>query len=456
MATRAQVRHKGRWARLSLLALGLGAGAWWIGSRVFPDPVSRGVAAYKRGDWSEAVNQARERLLSSKDDPKALRLMARSAARVGRHPTAREFYARLSARDLEAEDYYLLGLGGSLTGEYLAAQEDLKQALALDPDHAESLYLLALVWYQKAQPSSALGAAIRLSRQPGWQARGDLVQGMSLAQDSDPRGAADKLQQALERDPTLRTLPSDPFSTHKLLARCLLQSGRPVEAKKTLSAILESGPDLEASWLLSRAFLQEGKKTEAVAALGAAENYRALHGLEPEPAPYVGEARCALCHRDIQQELLASRHATTYLRGPALAELKLPDHPLTEPDNPRVSHALKRVDGEIQFETRVEDKLMRAVVLYALGSSDRYTSFVGRDEAGRSAHPANVVVPRIKRVGMGPHQESAGASGAVGRVLGRDVRVGRRGSRVLDLSHDECPCCAGGHRPRGRRSRNRL
>ena len=55
----------------------------------------------------------------------------------------------------------------------------------------------------------------------------------------------------------------------------------------------------QASWLLSRAALQEGAIPEAAAALEAAGSYRAEHPLEPEPAPFVGEARCAHCHREV-------------------------------------------------------------------------------------------------------------------------------------------------------------
>jgi len=84
---------------------------------VTPISLSRGVAAFNRGDWTEAVKLAEEHLASAKDDPRAWRLLARATARLGHHPTAREIYARLSATDLEAEDYFLLGLGWSLAGD---------------------------------------------------------------------------------------------------------------------------------------------------------------------------------------------------------------------------------------------------------------------------------------------------------------------------------------------------
>jgi tetratricopeptide (TPR) repeat protein len=281
------------------MSVGLAAGLGLIWFYVTPIAVSRGVAAYSRGDWGEALKLAEERLASQKDDTQAWRLRARATARLGRYPAAQEFYTHLDATDLEAEDYFLLGLAYSFRSAYPEAQNVLNQALAADPNHADSLYLLAVVSYQKAQYYSAARAAQRLALRPGWAARGNLLLGMIHAAENDPAGAAEKLGQALERDPDLRTLPTDQFSTQKLLARSLLQLGRSNEARDMLKPILEKRQDLEASWLLSRAFLREGNKAQAASALAKSGTYRAEHALEPEPSAYIGEARCAACHNDI-------------------------------------------------------------------------------------------------------------------------------------------------------------
>ena len=110
--------------------------------------------------------------------------------------------------------------------------------------------------------------------------------------------------------------------------------------------------------------------------------YRTEHPLEPQPAPYVGEARCAGCHPDVSRAVLASRHARTYRDGRDLADLPLPDHPITDPDNPGVTHAMKRIGDRVEVETRVSDKVLRAVVDYALGSDNRFTALIGRDGRG--------------------------------------------------------------------------
>jgi hypothetical protein len=229
----------------------------------------------------------------------------------------------------------------------------------------------------------AAWAAERLARWPGWEARGDLLLGLVRASDHDPDGAVVALRRALERDPTARTLPWDKLSTKTLLARSLLQTARSAEAVDVLRDVQSAGADAQASWLLSRALLQEGLRAEAADAMARSGTYRAEHPQEPDPAPYVGEARCAECHRDVYRAVLASRHASTFRRGQDLAGLPLPDHPLTDRDDPGVRHALTWRSGRLQLETSVRGKVLRAVVDFALGSSDRYTSLVGRDDRGR-------------------------------------------------------------------------
>ena len=148
--------------------------------------------------------------------------------------------------------------------------------------------------------------------------------------------------------------------------------------------MLDSGADREAEWLLSRAQIQQGNLAEAAAALEHSGSYRAEHSLEPQPAPFVGETRCAGCHRDVADATRDSRHTRTFRSGRDLADLPLPDRPLSEPENPHVSHVLRRVDGRVHAETHVGDTILRALVDYALGSNDRFTSLIGHDEQGHA------------------------------------------------------------------------
>ena len=331
----------------------------------------------------------------------------------------------------------------------------LRQALIADPDHAESLHLLALAAFQRSQWVEATRAAERLTHRPDWAARANLLLGMIRAADNDPAGAVRAIRLALARDPAVRLVRSDPFSTRRLLARTLLQAGRPAEAREILSDVLGAGTDREAAWLLSRAYLQEGNKAEATAALERADTYRAEHPLEPEPAPYVGEARCAECHRDIGHVVLTSRHARTYRAGRDLADLPLPESPLMDPDNPRVSHAFKRVNGQVQLETRIPDKALRAVVDYALGSNDRYMSLIGHDEQGQV---------RTLRFSYYRSAEGSGWDRTKGQAvhpkhddefLG-ELHLGRRAAGVFGLSRDQCPRDARTDRSGGQRPGDRV
>jgi tetratricopeptide (TPR) repeat protein len=381
MSTTAGRRRTGQWIVFSLgLLSAAGGGLWWWSTW---KSVSAGVTAYGRGEWALASSLAERRLALAKDDPDALRLWARASARMGRHPMARAIYARLRPEDLAAEDHYLLGLGWSRAGQPDAAMNAWRSALGVDPDHVEALHELAQIGMLKAHAVEGGRAAERLARQPGWEVRGNLLLGMLRASDNDPAGAILALEEALRRDPTARLVPSERFSTRKLLARMFLRSGQSSKARETLRPVLDAGPDAEAWWLLSRAYLMEGNADAAESALARSGTYRADHPVEAEPAPYVGAARCVECHQDISRHVLASRHSKTYLRGPRLGDLPLPDRPLSDPGDPKVSHVIRRVEDRIELETHVPDRILRAVVDYALGSSERYLSLIGRDENGQ-------------------------------------------------------------------------
>src|SRR5262249_55090954 len=106
-----------RWTRICLVgflvAFSVALCSWYsIAGR----SVTAGVAAYRRGEWAAAATIAEKRLGQVKDDGAALRLWARSSARMGRHTAARAAYSRLNNSELKAEDHYLIGLGWRSTG----------------------------------------------------------------------------------------------------------------------------------------------------------------------------------------------------------------------------------------------------------------------------------------------------------------------------------------------------
>jgi tetratricopeptide (TPR) repeat protein len=375
------------WLPLTLLALasigaGLGLGWWWL--RGPSRPLEEGRLAYSRGEWARAEAVARRRLKSDPGDLDAVRLLARSAARLGHDEVANRLFARLGASALEAEDLFLLGLGLARNGHKDRAWQVWLKALTLSPRHAETLEQLVISSTAQNRLAEAAGYAERLSHQPGWELRGELDWGALLAELNDPARAAAVLEQALKR-PQASSLDRSALARYrKLLARKLLETGRPGEATIPLTAVESSGPDPEASWLLSRGALQQGKLGEALAALKAAGTYRRDHPLEADPGLFVGESRCAACHSHIVRQSQSSRHTRTLIRGDALLELPYPDHPIPDPDNPSVTHSLERENRHVRFETRGKDRVRRAIVAYAFGSLDRYVSLVGPDEAGHA------------------------------------------------------------------------
>jgi tetratricopeptide (TPR) repeat protein len=406
--SRARLWSRVACAMLVLTLVGVVAGCWWVW-RAESDLLSQSRAAYAEGAWSRAEDLARLRLKAAPGDIEALRLLARSSARLRRDAPANALFARLGAPGLHAEDLFLLGTGLDRAGQRDAAGRMWEKSLRLEPERGETIEQLIIHYTAANRLTEAAALAVRLARQPGWELRGELSLGVLRGELNDPAGAATALARALERPQAVRLDRSELARHRKLHARALLQTSRAGEARALLRKILDDGADKEASWLLSRALLLED--APAAAAIEAAGTYRAEHPLEAEPGPFVGEARCVRCHAEISRIQRASRHCSTLRRGNELAALPFPDHPIADPDDPAVSHLFRRKGGEIQFETRANDHVASAVIAYAFGSPDRYVSLVGPDEKGR---------PHILRLS---HYQTGHDSGWV-RTTGHSAEAG--------------------------------
>jgi tetratricopeptide (TPR) repeat protein len=361
-----------------------GAAILWARTRLTPDLMNSARLAYAQGDWDRSGSMAHQRLKSAPGDVQALRLAARVAARQDHDQRALAIYQRLRPGYLDAEDLFLKGRALNRAGDVFDASREFQAALARNPDHPEALAALAGVYLQSERPCAAEEVAERLSRQPNTEARAQVLLGTARAELQDPLGAAQALARWWQLDPEGRAVAPHPLaSLRKLLARSWLLSGKPAEAKEVLDALVAEGPDPEAAWLLSRCFIQERDWKRAAAALAKLPSYRPANLLNREPAPFVGEARCAACHREQSDAVLASRHATTFSRARDLQDLALPEGELPDPRNPEVVHRLKR-DGEaLWVETRAGTNVWRAVVDYAFGSRDHLTTFTARDDRGR-------------------------------------------------------------------------
>jgi tetratricopeptide (TPR) repeat protein len=372
-----------------LLIAALAIASWWM-PRTFParstDPMGRGVSAYRDGDWRTAEVEARALLKSRSADLGALRLLARAAARQGRHDTAEAIYRRLGTGRMEAEDLFLLGRGLLRRGQSGPALAALGAARDAQPDHAETLEALASFWAGKHSLTDALDAADRLSRLPGWEVRGFVLVGRLRLELLDPAGAVAALREALNRDPRLDDTGTTPREAETLLVRGLLQSGRAADALDRLRRLdVSLDPrDAEIAWLSSRAWLQEGRIGEARAALERAGNFGARDPMLREPAPFVGARTCAPCHPDQFQSQQDSRHARTLQRADSLAGLPWPAGPVVDRNNPGVAHRLVGDGNRVEAATAVGGQTFRAVVEYALGSNHQGQSFLARDDRGQA------------------------------------------------------------------------
>ena len=284
---------------------------------------------------------------------------------------------------MRPEDYFLLGALLVRRDELDPALAVWKKGAAIAPDHPELLDGLAGLAIRLKWLDEASDAARRLERLPGWQARALLLRGEIETSLENPRGAIDALREGLRIDPEARGARLAAADYRRMLARDALMLGRADEAIAALEAGTASGPAggprPEADWLLSRAYLRSGRIPEALAALRRAGSYRDDHPLVPEPGPYVGSARCAPCHAEVDRQHEGSRHARTFHHGAGLPDLPLPDGPVGDPTDPAITHTFRRDADRIRIETRAGDRVFDLIVEYAFGVPERAVTMVGRD-----------------------------------------------------------------------------
>jgi tetratricopeptide (TPR) repeat protein len=399
-------------------ALACAAMALHLNRKGPPSQRSGGESAYRSGNWSVAAEHARAELKKRPADQSALRLLARASARMRKDETAEALYRRLGTGAMEAEDLFLLGRGlmnRGMAGPGLASLGAAKDA---DPDHPETLDAIINYLSENGMYLQAARDAERLVRQPGWEVRGRIALARLRRELLEPEAAARLLIEASQLEPDLSRQSADPREIRRLLAACLLEAGRPGEARKPLEEALASGPDTESSWLLSRARLMEGNLAGARAALTQAGTPH-RDPLAVEPSPYVGAARCAPCHAAQYKAQQQSRHSRTFQSRAALYGLPWPETPLADRHNPAVAHRFRRADDRVEAEADVEGRTFAAVVEYAMGSNHQGRSFVGRDRDGQarelrvSQYPSS---PEWDRTSEHP-DEPPGPDGYLGRPI---------------------------------------
>lgn len=348
-------------------------------SRVPPDPLREGREAYARRDWEQARRTARDVAAGDPENEAALRLLARSAARLGQDEVAQNLFLRLGSGEAEAEDFFLLGTTLDRQGQTTQAVSMIERALGLDPKHAETLAALAGLYRRMDRLSEATALAGRLAAVPGWARRGNALLGELRLAAGEPERAAQALGVSLGAQ---GGAPLDGEALRDARARAaeaLLASGRPAEAMTHIDAALGAGADPLASWLASRAHLQLGDRDAALAALRAAGSI----GVDrPEPAPYVGAARCGECHAEIHRTQQSSRHARTFRHAGEVADLELPAQPLDDPVVPGVVHRIEPAEGGVRLRTDADGSTREALIAYVLGSGRHARTPIGKDSDG--------------------------------------------------------------------------
>ncbi len=180
----------------------------------------------------------------------------------------------------------------------------------------------------------------------------------------------------------------------------------------------------------------------------------------PEPSPYAGGASCVSCHREQSRGHAQSRHARTFHHGRGLLDLPLPERPLADPDDPKVTHDFKRENDKIKVETHAGDKIYRLIVEYAFGTSDQYVTMIGRDEEQGVSSCAAFVVSHGGRGRLGTYLRRCAALELEREHPGRADQRARRGRALPVLPRHVLSrfsrSAARVHRPGGRRPRDRL
>ena len=376
-----------RQSAVLLLALGSAAvagvaGLSWLRLRHPVGLLQTGRQAYKRGDWERAANLARERLKQARDDQEALRLLARSSVRLGRDSSAMSLYQQLGLSAMEADDLYLVGTMLARAGKAKESSYLWQEVLKENPDHPAALFEMIQVHLKAERFTAAAAAARRLARQATWKNRAKALLGWVEVKRDNPAQAIELWKDIDKGDSVVPEDRSPPLVSRKDLARALLRVQRPAEALDQLQRVLADGPDPEASWLMSRAYLQEGAWDQALAVSRAASSFSEENSTVPEPAPWTGAASCAPCHLEKYQAQQKSRHARTFHRLAELLDLRLPRSPFPDPADSKVMHELRQAGNVLRQETRTAEHIYQAVVDYAFGSGDQGKTLVGHDQEG--------------------------------------------------------------------------
>jgi Cytochrome c554 and c-prime len=358
--------------------------------------ISRGAGSGARPD-SELDSPSQSKHVSG-----ASRREALAAIKDGRFEQALGFYRTLSASEWEADDCLRLGEALLARDRLVLGWAAFEAARRIDPEHLPSARALDAIQGKMALATGSNRATLHEAA-----SRSELLRtiptGPSLA--LLVLGLACYASDAEQEDEFLDRLSSHHHSRLRgvdsaggalaLAARLLLETGRTTEAIDLLNPLVSSPVTegatsthgsivKEAAWLLSRAALQADGQERADAMLVLAGDFGTTEGAFPEPSPFVGSRRCGDCHPRIYREQQGgSRHAQTLRFGEGLRDVPLPPAPVADPVIKSISHSFTRKGiDKIELESRIEDRVFRAIVEYAVGSGRHGITMLAKDDEG--------------------------------------------------------------------------
>ena len=269
------------------------------------------------GDWATAAELARQILSQHKDDP--ARCGSWLDRRLGSAATTLPSPSTVAARwkAIQAEDHVLMGLAYQRRGQADAAAQPGEKCSKPPEVSPQLLEELARLHLQGRIVRKRRSVSPNVSAGAGLGGRGLMMLGTIRAALNDvpaPPVVPPGDRPRPHRGRQIRR--SDPAPQAD---RPNLPAGgrtRPCPVPLAIDSEARTRPR---GRLAAQPRLPSGRRQgPAQAALAQAGSYRADNPLEPEPSPYVGEARCEKCHPAIFRDSLASRHTQTYYRGDQL------------------------------------------------------------------------------------------------------------------------------------------
>ena len=221
-------------------------------------------AALQRGEYSETLRRAFDRLDRHPTDPRASRLAALALSRLIFAPEAEPYYEVARTRGyltLEDEQERALGLlRANLREQAVSAYHDI---LKIKPEDPMALQRLATLEWTRGRFDQAREAAESLAKSPKGELPGEALLAEIYHDAFKEKEAIPHFRRVLEIDPELSRLPELRKVLYREYAHDLLKEGNASDAREILGTALRHDSSPEILDMLGQACLNEGDNAEA-------------------------------------------------------------------------------------------------------------------------------------------------------------------------------------------------